>query len=257
MTTRQRAGGRKATEARVRRAERKARGLEELLADAVATQARQLQRGLEQSAALVAAGGDQPTPPLGNFLANWWDDLLWTAATSEAETFMAAFIVDELDRGWGLTVATQQPFVQGLAAEAVADIDAWALELRQQVAQIIDNGHRDSLSVRQVADQLTEKADINLGRAKSIARSEMVGASNAASHQGYTAIAEPGDELEWLATDDGRTRDSHRRLDGDKIPVGERFNVGGHLADHPGDRSLPPEERIACRCSVIFLPGGQ
>ncbi len=254
MTTRQRAGGRKATEARVRRAERKARGLEELLADAVATQARQLQRGLEQTAALVAAAGDQPTPPLGNFLANWWDELLWAAATTEAETFMAAFIVDELDRGWGLTVATQQPFVQGLAAEAVADIDAWSLELRQQVAQIIDNGHRDSLSVRQVADQLTEKADINLGRAKTISRTEMISASNAASQQGYTAIAEPGDTKTWLSASDSRVRDDHRDADEQTVPYDQPFIVGGRRLMQPGDRSAPIELTINCRCTLIFNP---
>lgn len=59
---------------------------------------------------------------------------------------------------------------------------------------------------------------------------------------GFTA------EVGWIATLDGRERDSHRALNGTWIPYGEKFDVGGYQADGPLDPALPPEEAVNCRC---------
>ena len=55
-------------------------------------------------------------------------------------------------------------------------------------------------------------------------------------------------EQEWLATLDGRTRHSHRQMDGQHVKVGEVFSNG---CKYPGDPDGPGREIWNCRCTLI------
>lgn len=56
----------------------------------------------------------------------------------------------------------------------------------------------------------------------------------------------------WVNIFDGRTRPSHLEAGSDedniRIPLHQKFQVGGELADRPRDPSLPIEEIANCRC---------
>lgn len=52
---------------------------------------------------------------------------------------------------------------------------------------------------------------------------------------------------------DRRTRDSHFKADGQRVPVDAKFLIDGWEADHPGDENLPAHESINCRCSMLLL----
>ncbi|WP_412475385.1 phage minor head protein [Gordonia sp. LUNF6] len=87
-------------------------------------------------------------------------------------------------------------------------------------------------------------------KARRIARTEAHGAVNAgalaAARQSQAAT---GDRYwkRWLATDDVRTRASHRVADGQTVPLDEKFRVGGFLLDFPGDPiTIAPHETINC-----------
>ena len=56
----------------------------------------------------------------------------------------------------------------------------------------------------------------------------------------------------WNTQRDSKVRDSHAKLDGKKIGINKKFNVGGHKASFPGDPRLPPNESINCRCFLTF-----
>jgi len=56
----------------------------------------------------------------------------------------------------------------------------------------------------------------------------------------------------WNCVLDEKTRPEHAALDGKKIPIDEKFDVGGYKADHPGDKSLPANLSINCRCWLTF-----
>lgn len=56
---------------------------------------------------------------------------------------------------------------------------------------------------------------------------------------------------QWVARHDERTRDTHAAADGQRVPVGQPFSVGGASLDHPGDRRGPAGEVINCRCVTI------
>ena len=67
-----------------------------------------------------------------------------------------------------------------------------------------------------------------------------------------TAIQDGYSRKTWNTQRDNRVRESHSNLDRTKVGIRARFNVGGHMADYPGDASLPPHESINCRCFLTF-----
>lgn len=90
-------------------------------------------------------------------------------------------------------------------------------------------------------------------RAQTIVRTEVVAASNAGAMAGAAATGLVL-EKEWIATRDGRTRDTHAALDGVRVPMDAPFVVGGTSAMMPGDDALPASEVVNCRCCVAFVP---
>lgn len=55
------------------------------------------------------------------------------------------------------------------------------------------------------------------------------------------------------STTDDRVRDSHWVAHMQVQPLAEKFKVGGHLLDHPGDPDGPGWEVINCRCSLLTM----
>lgn len=98
-------------------------------------------------------------------------------------------------------------------------------------------------------------------RATVIARTETIGALNAGKMDAYKAIAEddPDTQYEviWLATDDRRTRKTHDEADGQRVPLGSPFIVGGFPLAFPGDPTGPPQEVIQCRCTPLLVEAGE
>ena len=54
------------------------------------------------------------------------------------------------------------------------------------------------------------------------------------------------------STADKRTRASHAAAGGQTVGMDEKFIVGGHEMEYPGDPAAPPDEVIMCRCTVLF-----
>lgn len=57
----------------------------------------------------------------------------------------------------------------------------------------------------------------------------------------------------WMATADGRTRDSHRAIDGEQVGVDEEFSNG---LQFPGDMNGEPSEVYNCRCTITSIIEG-
>ena len=62
-------------------------------------------------------------------------------------------------------------------------------------------------------------------------------------------------EKEWVATSGGRTRDTHRKADGQVVGIDEDFKVGKGKGQYPGDIGRA-EEDINCRCTFIIYEKG-
>ena len=74
-------------------------------------------------------------------------------------------------------------------------------------------------------------------------------AENAGRFDSYIQAESMGVSLEktWLATDDNRTRKSHREINGETVPIKEEFSNG---LMYPADPMGAPEEVYNCRCTL-------
>lgn len=98
-------------------------------------------------------------------------------------------------------------------------------------------------------------------RAVTVARTETIGALNAGRVDSFQAVADElgpdelgeGFEQMWLATEDSRTRRTHKAADGQRVPLGQPFIVGGHELAFPGDPRGPAKEVIQCRCTTLLV----
>ena len=86
-------------------------------------------------------------------------------------------------------------------------------------------------------------------RANLIARTESTGVANYGALQAmaYEGVA----EKQWMATNDVRTRTSHREADGETVALDGMFSVGGANLAFPGDPTAPVRETANCRCTMI------
>lgn len=105
-------------------------------------------------------------------------------------------------------------------------------------------------SVKKISKRLQSVTNMNEASAVRNARTYITGAENRGRIDSYKYAESIGIEIEntWLATLDGRTRDSHRHLDGMSVKIGEEFPNG---CEYPGDPDGPDEEIYNCRCTLI------
>ena len=140
---------------------------------------------------------------------------------------------------------------------------------RQQVITIVARGYQAGMPVREVADDIRDKAPgISKIRARTIARTETHGAANFGANEAAKKTGLPL-RREWLAAHDMRTRTvdpligdadefGHMQADGQIVGMEEPFLVprrgGGQEAlMYPGDPNGSPGNVIACRCTVGFI----
>lgn len=116
---------------------------------------------------------------------------------------------------------------------------------RKQLNSAILQGILNGESIEKIAKRLSEVAIKDYKVAVRNARTATTGAENGGRVYSYEKAEEMGIELEqeWLATLDGRTRHSHRQLDGEKIKVGGTFSNG---CKFPGDPDGAPSEIYNC-----------
>lgn len=146
----------------------------------------------------------------------------------------------------------ESPAVVALLAELQGKIvginETVEKALRERLAEVLDQkGTIDDLR-----DAVREVFDSSLGRARTIARTEMGAAYNGARIEGMVQAGI--EKIEWLSSEDEDVRETHR-IDGETVVLGEAFSNGCRW---PNDPAAPPEEVINCRCvplAVVNLEG--
>lgn len=119
------------------------------------------------------------------------------------------------------------------------------------VSAAITEAYDDGVGIDEIASRLQEDVfpDMRGHEARRVARTEGIGGANKGRLSGFEDAGAGGKD--WMARDDSLTRQSHNQADNQTVGIDESFTVGGHDAQYPGDPSLPPEERIYCRCLVL------
>ena len=145
-----------------------------------------------------------------------------------------------------IPVGPTRPDLQSLRVDLDAAKDVrWN---RQKFTSAITQSILQGESVPNAAKRLMGVLNMDRAMATRAARTAMTGAENAGRVDSYKRAKAMGIDLEqeWMATLDERTRHSHRQLDGQHVPVGEKFEVEGHEIEFPGDPKAHPSETYNC-----------
>lgn len=103
-------------------------------------------------------------------------------------------------------------------------------------------------SVGKIAKSLGEVIGKNKDSAVRNARTMVTAAENGGRLDSYRKLDAEGivQKKEWIATADGRTRETHLEIDGEEVDINENFSNG---CSAPGIGG-PPEEVWNCRCTM-------
>lgn len=121
--------------------------------------------------------------------------------------------------------------------------------LSKQIAGEISRGITNGAMYSEIGRNIAGYAGISKNNAMRIARTEAHRIQNKAISDAQHKAKDRGADIVkiWSAALDGRTRDTHRKLDGQIRELDEPFEVDGKKAQEPGGFGLP-EEDINCRC---------
>lgn len=124
-----------------------------------------------------------------------------------------------------------------------------------QVQFAAENSMSVGVEIPKLRKEIESITSYSKSRAQTIARTEVMGAYNGGDIESARALGEYGPvEKSWLARIDGRTRDSHKKADGQTVLMDESFIVGGSSMDRPG--AGPADEVVNCRCTMqMFFVG--
>jgi hypothetical protein len=159
----------------------------------------------------------------------------------------------------------RRPFV----ANYLTEVTNRLVRIPDEVFDLVSSQVAQGVGLGEGIAPLTKRVDTVLSttaserwpnRATVVARTEAIGALNAGRSDAFAAFAAEADEpMEklWLATEDRRTRPTHRVADGQRVPVGATFQVGGFHLAFPGDPTGPAQEVIQCRCTMLLVERGE
>ncbi len=162
------------------------------------------------------------------------------------EAGQAAFVEIGLEASFNVTNPRARKFLQDRTFENVKGIlDVNREKIRKALVKGLDAGE----SIPDISKRIASVFDINRGsRTDKIARTEIVGASNNGTHQGYVDSEIVITEI-WIDSRDSRVRTSphNHALDGEEVKLGARFSNG---LRHPHDPGGAAGNVINCRCTT-------
>jgi 2'-5' RNA ligase len=120
----------------------------------------------------------------------------------------------------------------------------------------LGDGIRAGEGVEELAARLQEAGGFGIARARMIARTEVVAASNAASLAQALRLGDASMTKTWADADDDRVRPAHVLADGQTVPVGEPFEVDGESLMYPGQPIGSAGNVINERCTLVYDVAG-
>lgn len=157
----------------------------------------------------------------------------------------AAFVEVGLETTFNVTNPRARKFLKDRVFDNVKGInDETREKLRKALVKGLDAGE----SIPDISKRIASVFDINRGsRTDKIARTEIVGASNNGTHQGYVDSGIVITE-KWIDSRDSlvRTSPHNHKIDGEVVKLGKRFSNG---LLHPHDPGGAAGNVINCRCT--------
>lgn len=129
---------------------------------------------------------------------------------------------------------------------------------RQKLNSAITQGVLQGDSIPDISKRLQSVTDMDRRAAIRNARTMTTSAENGGRQDSYTRAESMGIKMkkQWMATLDSHTRDTHKALDGQMVPINEPFEAGGYSIMYPGDPDADPAMVYNCRCTMVAVVDG-
>ena len=123
-------------------------------------------------------------------------------------------------------------------------------DMKTNIRAEISRGIATADSYEHIARNITNRTNQSFNKTMRIVRTEGHRIQVEATVQTQKKAKKAGADIvkQWDATLDGRTRKSHRRVDGEIRELDEKFSNG---LMHPSDRAGGAAEVINCRCALL------
>ena len=149
-----------------------------------------------------------------------------------------------------------------IAAQRVTEVTQTSInEARRILKSIIAESLDEGFGVEKTATNIKKRFGVEYGknqrwRAKRIAQTELIGASNQGAFEAARSVDFPVVK-QWLAGGPN-VRDSHAKVNGTRLKMDEKFVLYGPKGVshglHPGDPELPASELVNCHCALSTRP---
>ena len=129
------------------------------------------------------------------------------------------------------------------------NVDALKLDVLREISRGIAQG----LSYQEMARNLKNVTNVDYNKTLRIAKTEGHRIQQEATYNVQQRAIEKGADVvkQWDSTLDGKTRHTHRALDGQIVGVDEYFkSESGYKALYPGNFGIPSED-CNCRCCLL------
>lgn len=143
-------------------------------------------------------------------------------------------------------VQTDSKISKGLYTRLGEDV----AELKKKITAQVSRGISTGMSYQDIARQLESYTNIGYNNAVRIARTEGHRIQVQSGMDACYKAKDKGADVvkQWDATLDGRTRKSHRKVDGEIREMDEKFSNG---LRYPGDPAGGAAEVVNCRCALL------
>lgn len=168
-------------------------------------------------------------------------------------------ITDDL---WASLVGT---FLRTIGGERITEINNFTKKyVLNRLRPILDLGTTKGLGIQEIGKMIVNDIDEYRGafakyRSERIARTEIIGASNWASHTSVETSGVKDRVLKkWHVNVDGRERETHLEMrNKTAIPIDDFFEVrnlagGVDRMKYPGDINGSAGNTIQCRCAIVY-----
>ena len=140
-------------------------------------------------------------------------------------------------------ILTDSKISEGLYTALGVDTTA----LKKAISAEVTRGIASGMSYADIARNISNVSKAPLSRAKTIARTEGHRIQQESTRDAQQGAKSKGADVvkQWDSTLDGKTRPSHRKVDGEIRELDEKFSNG---LDFPGDPGGKAGEVVNCRC---------
>lgn len=125
--------------------------------------------------------------------------------------------------------------------------------LKTSVRMEISRGIAQALSYQEIARNIKNTTNVDYNKSLRIAKTEGHRIQNESAYNVQVRAKQKGADVvkQWDSTLDGKTRPTHRSLDGQIVDVDGYFKSdSGYKALYPGDFGVPSED-CNCRCALL------